>query len=114
MFLILLVSLHFSHILQQYGRSAKQADEGGPLLKKGSRKCEGRASQPPQMVGETTLLKLIANIFCYIPIKFFFFKLANRQVYLGKDPVSEHTRRQIMEEREIALHEYMVRFFPSV
>lgn len=33
-----------------------------------------------------------------------------RQVHLGKDPVSEFTRRQIAEEREIALHEYMVRF----
>lgn len=33
-----------------------------------------------------------------------------RQVHLGKDPVSEHTRRQVAEEREIALHEYMVRF----
>ncbi|TDG96168.1 hypothetical protein EPR50_G00237020 [Perca flavescens] len=31
------------------------------------------------------------------------------QVHLGKDPVSEHIRRQIAEEREIALHEYMVR-----
>ncbi|XP_035854667.1 cilia- and flagella-associated protein 221 isoform X2 [Sander lucioperca] len=31
------------------------------------------------------------------------------QVHLGKDPVSEHSRRQIAEEREIALHEYMVR-----
>ncbi|XP_044044430.1 cilia- and flagella-associated protein 221 isoform X2 [Siniperca chuatsi] len=29
--------------------------------------------------------------------------------HLGKDPVSEHTRRQIAEEREIALHEYMVK-----
>ncbi|XP_075951224.1 cilia- and flagella-associated protein 221 [Anarhichas minor] len=31
------------------------------------------------------------------------------QVHLGKDPVSEHTRRQIAEEREMALHEYMVK-----
>ncbi|XP_034407877.1 cilia- and flagella-associated protein 221 [Cyclopterus lumpus] len=31
------------------------------------------------------------------------------KVHLGKDPVSEHTRRQIAEEREIALHEYMVK-----
>ncbi|XP_049919028.1 cilia- and flagella-associated protein 221 isoform X2 [Epinephelus moara] len=31
------------------------------------------------------------------------------QVHVGKDPVSEHTRRQIAEEREIALHEYMVK-----
>ncbi|XP_068575700.1 cilia- and flagella-associated protein 221 [Cebidichthys violaceus] len=31
------------------------------------------------------------------------------QVHLGKDPVSEHTRRQIVEEREMALHEYMVK-----
>nr|XP_040032529.1 cilia- and flagella-associated protein 221 isoform X1 [Gasterosteus aculeatus aculeatus]XP_040032538.1 cilia- and flagella-associated protein 221 isoform X1 [Gasterosteus aculeatus aculeatus] len=31
------------------------------------------------------------------------------QVHLGKDPVSEFTRRQIAEEREIALHEYMVK-----
>ncbi|XP_070787047.1 cilia- and flagella-associated protein 221 [Enoplosus armatus] len=31
------------------------------------------------------------------------------QVHLGKDPLSEHTRRQIAEEREIALHEYMVK-----
>ncbi|GLD68476.1 cilia- and flagella-associated protein 221 isoform X1 [Lates japonicus] len=31
------------------------------------------------------------------------------QVHLGKDPVSEQTRRQILEEREIALHEYMVK-----
>ncbi|XP_051283316.1 cilia- and flagella-associated protein 221 [Dicentrarchus labrax] len=31
------------------------------------------------------------------------------QVHLGKDPVSEHTRRQVAEEREIALHEYMVK-----
>ncbi|KAL6115391.1 cfap221 [Pungitius sinensis] len=29
------------------------------------------------------------------------------QVHLGKDPVSELTRRQIAEEREIQLHEYM-------
>ncbi|XP_037617594.1 cilia- and flagella-associated protein 221 isoform X1 [Sebastes umbrosus] len=31
------------------------------------------------------------------------------QVHLGKDPVSELSRRQIAEEREIALHEYMVK-----
>ncbi|XP_068446413.1 cilia- and flagella-associated protein 221 isoform X2 [Clinocottus analis] len=31
------------------------------------------------------------------------------KVHLGNDPVSEHTRRQIAEEREIALHEYMVK-----
>ncbi|XP_071320314.1 cilia- and flagella-associated protein 221 isoform X2 [Trachinotus anak] len=31
------------------------------------------------------------------------------QVHLGKDPVSEQTRRQILEEREITLHEYMVK-----
>ncbi|XP_042261354.1 cilia- and flagella-associated protein 221 [Thunnus maccoyii] len=31
------------------------------------------------------------------------------QVHLGKDPMSEHTRRQVLEEREIALHEYMVK-----
>nr|XP_046238673.1 cilia- and flagella-associated protein 221 isoform X2 [Scatophagus argus] len=31
------------------------------------------------------------------------------QVHLGKDPVSEHTRRLVAEEREIALHEYMVK-----
>ncbi|XP_038573991.1 cilia- and flagella-associated protein 221 [Micropterus salmoides] len=31
------------------------------------------------------------------------------QVHLGKDPVTEDTRRQIAEEREIALHEYMVK-----
>ncbi|KAM8903558.1 cilia- and flagella-associated protein 221 isoform 2-T3 [Spinachia spinachia] len=31
------------------------------------------------------------------------------QVHLGKDPVSKLTRRQIAEEREIALHEYMVK-----
>ncbi|XP_034054666.1 cilia- and flagella-associated protein 221 isoform X1 [Gymnodraco acuticeps] len=31
------------------------------------------------------------------------------QVRVGKDPVSEHSRRQIAEEREIALHEYMVK-----
>ncbi|XP_023251162.1 cilia- and flagella-associated protein 221 [Seriola lalandi dorsalis] len=30
------------------------------------------------------------------------------QVHLGKDPVSEQTRRQILEEREITLHEYTV------
>ncbi|TKS66233.1 Cilia- and flagella-associated protein 221 [Collichthys lucidus] len=29
------------------------------------------------------------------------------QVHLGKDPVSERTRRRVAEEREIALHEYM-------
>ncbi|XP_056286795.1 cilia- and flagella-associated protein 221 isoform X2 [Pseudoliparis swirei] len=28
-------------------------------------------------------------------------------VHLGKDPVSEHPRRQVAEEREIALHEFM-------
>lgn len=37
-------------------------------------------------------------------------KIAFRQVNLGKDPVSEHTRRHVAEEREIAFHEYMVRF----
>ncbi|XP_026157413.1 cilia- and flagella-associated protein 221 isoform X2 [Mastacembelus armatus] len=31
------------------------------------------------------------------------------QVHLGKDPVPEETRRQVVEEREIALHEYMVK-----
>ncbi|KAM9334117.1 cilia- and flagella-associated protein 221 [Symphorus nematophorus] len=31
------------------------------------------------------------------------------QVHLGKDPVTEHTRRQVAEEREITLHEYMVK-----
>ncbi|XP_054479993.1 cilia- and flagella-associated protein 221 [Anoplopoma fimbria] len=31
------------------------------------------------------------------------------QVHLGKDPVSEHTRQQIAEEREIALHVYLVK-----
>ncbi|TNN56071.1 Cilia- and flagella-associated protein 221 [Liparis tanakae] len=30
-------------------------------------------------------------------------------VHLGKDPVSERPRRQVAEEREIALHEFMVR-----
>ncbi|KAK2856878.1 hypothetical protein Q5P01_005613 [Channa striata] len=30
-------------------------------------------------------------------------------VHLGKDPMLEQTRRQIMEEREIALHEYMIK-----
>ncbi|XP_063733661.1 cilia- and flagella-associated protein 221 isoform X2 [Eleginops maclovinus] len=30
------------------------------------------------------------------------------QVHVGKDPVSELSRRQIAEEREMALHEYMV------
>ncbi|KAM7375161.1 hypothetical protein PAMA_014307 [Pampus argenteus] len=29
------------------------------------------------------------------------------QVHLGKDPMSEHAKRQIVEEREITLHEYM-------
>ncbi|TKS66232.1 Cilia- and flagella-associated protein 221 [Collichthys lucidus] len=32
------------------------------------------------------------------------------QVHLGKDPVSERTRRRVAEEREIALHEYMVKW----
>ncbi|XP_026219419.1 cilia- and flagella-associated protein 221 [Anabas testudineus] len=32
------------------------------------------------------------------------------QVHLGKDPMSERTRRQIAEEREIALHEYRVKW----
>ncbi|XP_027147163.1 cilia- and flagella-associated protein 221 isoform X3 [Larimichthys crocea] len=32
------------------------------------------------------------------------------QVHLGKDPVSERTRRQVAEEREIALHEYTVKW----
>ncbi|XP_070711423.1 cilia- and flagella-associated protein 221 [Pempheris klunzingeri] len=31
------------------------------------------------------------------------------QVHLGADPVSQRSRRQIAEEREIALHEYMVK-----
>ncbi|KAF0046220.1 hypothetical protein F2P81_002749 [Scophthalmus maximus] len=31
------------------------------------------------------------------------------QVHLGKDPVSGQTKRQMLEEREIALHEYMVK-----
>ncbi|XP_062301465.1 cilia- and flagella-associated protein 221 [Scomber scombrus] len=31
------------------------------------------------------------------------------QIHLGKDPMSEHTRRQVVEDREIALHEYMVK-----
>ncbi|XP_026015848.1 cilia- and flagella-associated protein 221 isoform X1 [Astatotilapia calliptera] len=31
------------------------------------------------------------------------------QVHLGMDPMSEHATRQIMEEREIAQHEYMVK-----
>ncbi|XP_072225663.1 cilia- and flagella-associated protein 221 [Leuresthes tenuis] len=31
------------------------------------------------------------------------------QVHLGVDPMSEQTRRQIAEEREMALHEYMVK-----
>ncbi|XP_047432471.1 cilia- and flagella-associated protein 221 [Mugil cephalus] len=31
------------------------------------------------------------------------------QVHLGMDPMSEQTRRQVVEEREIALHEYMVK-----
>ncbi|XP_040888487.1 cilia- and flagella-associated protein 221 [Toxotes jaculatrix] len=31
------------------------------------------------------------------------------QVHVGKDPVSEQTRRQILEEREVALHDYMVK-----
>nr|XP_020447734.1 cilia- and flagella-associated protein 221-like [Monopterus albus] len=31
------------------------------------------------------------------------------KVHLGKDPMLEQTRRQIVEEREIALHEYMVK-----
>ncbi|KAM8722681.1 cilia- and flagella-associated protein 221 [Acanthopagrus schlegelii] len=31
------------------------------------------------------------------------------KVHLGKDPVSEQTRRQVVEEREIALHEYLVK-----
>ncbi|KAM7365376.1 hypothetical protein PAMP_016309 [Pampus punctatissimus] len=31
------------------------------------------------------------------------------QVHLGKDPMSEHTKRQIVEEREITLHEYLVK-----
>ncbi|XP_041822424.1 cilia- and flagella-associated protein 221 [Chelmon rostratus] len=31
------------------------------------------------------------------------------QVHLGKDPVSEQIRRQVVEEREMALHEYMVK-----
>lgn len=31
------------------------------------------------------------------------------QVHLGMDPMSAQTRRQILEEREIALHEYMVK-----
>ncbi|KAG8004627.1 hypothetical protein GBF38_008963 [Nibea albiflora] len=31
------------------------------------------------------------------------------QVHLGKDPVSERTRRQVAEEREIAQYEYMVK-----
>ncbi|KAM3857076.1 cilia- and flagella-associated protein 221 [Diretmus argenteus] len=29
------------------------------------------------------------------------------QVHLGKDPVSDQTKRQILEERQMALHEYM-------
>lgn len=36
--------------------------------------------------------------------------ISYRKIHLGKDPVSEQTRRQVVEEREIALHEYMVRF----
>ncbi|XP_073318608.1 cilia- and flagella-associated protein 221 [Pagrus major] len=31
------------------------------------------------------------------------------KVHLGKGPVSEQTRRQVAEEREIALHEYLVK-----
>ncbi|KAM4560585.1 cilia- and flagella-associated protein 221 [Odontesthes bonariensis] len=31
------------------------------------------------------------------------------QVHLGVDPMSEQTRRQVVEEREMALHEYMVK-----
>ncbi|KAK5891143.1 hypothetical protein CgunFtcFv8_018427 [Champsocephalus gunnari] len=34
--------------------------------------------------------------------------LVRWQVRVGEDPVSERSRRQIAEEREIALHEYMV------
>ncbi|XP_069377369.1 cilia- and flagella-associated protein 221 isoform X2 [Paralichthys olivaceus] len=32
------------------------------------------------------------------------------QVHLGRDPVSEQSRRQILEEREMALHEYTVKW----
>lgn len=65
---------------------------------------------------------LISSHICFFPVyNLFVFSqddslirfiyISFRQVHLGKDPMSEHSRRQVAEEREIALHEYMVRFY---